>query len=60
MWLSNTSTAAMVMPIVDAVLYQLNSATPEERALTNTKPNPAPDTEGMAPFEGQNVTQGVA
>ncbi|XP_053305498.1 solute carrier family 13 member 1-like [Spea bombifrons] len=37
MWLSNTSTAAMVMPIVDAVLYQLNSATPEEKALTNSK-----------------------
>ncbi|XP_053576380.1 solute carrier family 13 member 1 [Bombina bombina] len=37
MWLSNTSTAAMVMPIVDAVLRQLNSAAPEKRALTNTK-----------------------
>ncbi|KAM8939676.1 solute carrier family 13 member 1-like [Pelodytes ibericus] len=39
MWLSNTSTAAMVMPIVDAVLCQLNSAAPEERALTNNKTN---------------------
>ncbi|XP_018423270.1 PREDICTED: solute carrier family 13 member 1-like [Nanorana parkeri] len=45
MWLSNTSTAAMVMPIVDAVLYQLNSASPEERALTNAKPNSAPNNE---------------
>ncbi|XP_069479670.1 solute carrier family 13 member 1-like isoform X2 [Ambystoma mexicanum] len=35
MWLSNTSTAAMVMPIVDAVLCQLNNATPEESALTD-------------------------
>nr|DBA17420.1 TPA: hypothetical protein GDO54_002871 [Pyxicephalus adspersus] len=47
MWLSNTSTAAMVMPIVDAVLYQLSSATPEEKPLTNTKPNPASKTEDM-------------
>ncbi|KAM9302365.1 solute carrier family 13 member 1-like [Gastrophryne carolinensis] len=45
MWLSNTSTAAMVMPIVDAVLCQLNSATPEEKALTKSKPNPPPDSE---------------
>ncbi|MEE6499117.1 hypothetical protein FKM82_003324 [Ascaphus truei] len=45
MWLSNTSTAAMVMPIVDAVLRQLNSATPEERALTNTKANTPPKKE---------------
>ncbi|XP_029438591.1 solute carrier family 13 member 1-like isoform X1 [Rhinatrema bivittatum] len=34
MWLSNTSTAAMVMPIVDAVLCQLSGAKPEERALS--------------------------
>uniref|UniRef100_A0A8C5QQK4 Solute carrier family 13 member 1 n=1 Tax=Leptobrachium leishanense TaxID=445787 RepID=A0A8C5QQK4_9ANUR len=39
MWLSNTSTAAMVMPIVDAVLSQLNGAMPEEKALTNKKSN---------------------
>lgn len=47
MWLSNTSTAAMVMPIVDAVLCQLNSAEPEEKALTNTSPSPPPNNEGM-------------
>ncbi|KAG9475767.1 hypothetical protein GDO78_003928 [Eleutherodactylus coqui] len=45
MWLSNTSTAAMVMPIVDAVLCQLNSAAPEEKALTNTSPSPPPNNE---------------
>ncbi|KAG8438247.1 hypothetical protein GDO86_008806, partial [Hymenochirus boettgeri] len=45
MWLSNTSTAAMVMPIVDAVLCQLNSAAPEERALTNSKNSPSKDKE---------------
>ncbi|CAH2326100.1 solute carrier family 13 member 4 [Pelobates cultripes] len=37
MWLSNTSTAAMVMPIVDAILSQLNGAVPEGRALTDKK-----------------------
>ncbi|KAM4721162.1 solute carrier family 13 member 1-like [Rhinophrynus dorsalis] len=45
MWLSNTSTAAMVMPIVDAVLCQLNSASPEEKALTNTKTSTPPNNE---------------
>lgn len=54
MWLSNTSTAAMVMPIVDAVLCQLNSATPEEGALTEVIVNSQPNNEvtpkiGLAP-----------
>ncbi|KAM4617413.1 solute carrier family 13 member 1-like [Discoglossus pictus] len=51
MWLSNTSTAAMVMPIVDAVLCQLNSATPEERALTNTKASPRQNNEDTAKID---------
>ncbi|KAE8606773.1 hypothetical protein XENTR_v10010864 [Xenopus tropicalis] len=45
MWLSNTSTAAMVMPIVDAVLCQLNSAAPEEKALTDSKTSTSQNNE---------------
>nr|XP_033784562.1 solute carrier family 13 member 1-like isoform X2 [Geotrypetes seraphini] len=42
MWLSNTSTAAMVMPIVDAVLSQLNSTKPEDRSLSEMRMSIAP------------------
>lgn len=50
MWLSNTSTAAMVMPIVEAVAQQIISAEAEVDAMDTTyangTTNPALELEG--------------
>uniref|UniRef100_A0A670Y944 Solute carrier family 13 member 1 n=1 Tax=Pseudonaja textilis TaxID=8673 RepID=A0A670Y944_PSETE len=50
MWLSNTSTAAMVMPIVEAVAQQITSAEAEVDAMdmtyANGTTNPALELEG--------------
>uniref|UniRef100_A0A8C5S391 Uncharacterized protein n=1 Tax=Laticauda laticaudata TaxID=8630 RepID=A0A8C5S391_LATLA len=50
MWLSNTSTAAMVMPIVEAVAQQIISAEAEVDAMdmtyANGTTNPALELEG--------------
>ncbi|KAM7121467.1 solute carrier family 13 member 4 [Molossus nigricans] len=41
MWLSNTSTTAMVMPIVEAVLQELVSAEEEQLVASSTNPEEA-------------------
>lgn len=50
MWLSNTSTAAMVMPIVEAVAQQISSAEAEVDAMdmtyANGTTNPALELDG--------------
>ena len=39
MWISNTATAAMMLPIVHAVLVQIKKQTPEERSWNESSSN---------------------